>query len=90
MGSPFRRIYNYPSNHSKGKTYTMVKYLLQDDFILFIDFSFIGIFSMIYVIKTILKRIILTFFFLHTFVFCIEVLNHITRTMSTVTLSDIK
>lgn len=42
----------------------MVKYVLQNDFILFIDFSFIGIFSMMtYVSKTILKRIILTFFF---------------------------
>lgn len=63
MEFPFRHIYNYPLNNNKGKTYTMVKYLLEDDLILFIDYLFIGIFSMMtYVTKTIFI-VILTFFF---------------------------
>lgn len=67
----------------------MVKYLLEDDLILFIDYLFIGIFSMMtYVTKTIF--IVILPFFLHTSVFCIEVLNRIKHTMCTVTLSDIE
>lgn len=63
MEFPFRHIYDYPLNNNKGKTYTMVKYLLEDDLILFIDYLFIGIFSMMtYVTKTIFI-VILTFFF---------------------------
>lgn len=67
----------------------MVKYLLEDDLTLFIDYLFIGIFSMMtYVTKTIF--IVILIFFLHTSVFCIEVLNRIKHTMCTVTLSDIE
>lgn len=63
MEFPFRHIYNYPLNNNKGKTYTMVKYFLKDDLIIFIDYLFIGIFSMMtYVTKTIFI-VILTFFF---------------------------
>lgn len=64
MEFPFRHIYNYPLNNNKGKTYTMVKYLLEDDLILFIDYLFIGIFSMMtYVTKTIFIVILTSFFF---------------------------
>lgn len=91
MEFPFRHIYNYPLNNNRGKTYTMVKYLLEDDLILFIDYLFIGIFSMMtYVTKTIFIVILTFFFFLHTSVFCIEVLNRIKHTICTVTLSDIE
>lgn len=65
MEFPFRHIYNYPLNNNKGKTYTMVKYLLEDDLILFIDYLFIGIFSMMtYVTKTIFIVILTIFFYI--------------------------
>lgn len=61
----FCYIYNYFLNNNKGKIYIMVKYLLEDDLILFIDYLFIGIFlMMIYVIK-IIFIVIFIFFFIY-------------------------